>query len=100
MSTKPSLVFSHGILADGSCFNKVMPTFQAEGHEVISAQYGLDTNVADVEATRYYLGQDQRQGEGGVHRRQCCVGDRRIPCVQAHRTHLQPMITASLSPGT
>src|SRR5579864_2019517 len=57
MSTKPSLVFSHGILADGSCFNKVMPTFQAEGHEVISAQYGLDTNVADVAATRYYLGQ-------------------------------------------
>src|SRR6201996_5967608 len=57
MSTKPSLVFSHGILADGSCFNKVMPTFQAEGYEVISAQYGLDTNVADVEATRYYLGQ-------------------------------------------
>jgi pimeloyl-ACP methyl ester carboxylesterase len=57
MSAKPSLVFSHGILADGSCFNKVMPTFQAEGHEVISAQYGLDTNVADVEATRYYLGQ-------------------------------------------
>jgi pimeloyl-ACP methyl ester carboxylesterase len=57
MSAKPSLVFSHGILADGSCFNKVMPTFQAEGYEVISAQYGLDTNVADVEATRYYLGQ-------------------------------------------
>ena len=57
MSTKPSLVFCHGILADGSCFSKVMPTFQAEGYEVISAQYGLDTNVADVAATRYYLGQ-------------------------------------------
>jgi pimeloyl-ACP methyl ester carboxylesterase len=57
MSTKPSLVFCHGILADGSCFSKVMPTFQAEGHEVISAQYGLDNNVADVAATQYYLGQ-------------------------------------------
>jgi pimeloyl-ACP methyl ester carboxylesterase len=55
--TKPSLVFCHGILADGSCFNKVMPTFQAEGHEVISAQYGLDTNEADVAATLYYLNQ-------------------------------------------
>jgi pimeloyl-ACP methyl ester carboxylesterase len=55
--TKPSLVFCHGILADGSCFNKVMPAFQAEGYEVISAQYGLDTNEADVAATRYYLGQ-------------------------------------------
>jgi pimeloyl-ACP methyl ester carboxylesterase len=54
---KPSLVFCHGILADGSCFNKVMPTFQAEGHEVISAQYGLDSNEADVAATRAYLGQ-------------------------------------------
>ena len=55
--TKPSLVFCHGILADGSCFNKVMPAFQADGYEVISAQYPLDTNEADVAATRYYLGQ-------------------------------------------
>ncbi|HEV3382846.1 MAG TPA: alpha/beta hydrolase [Trebonia sp.] len=55
--TKPSLVFCHGILADGSCFNKVMPVFQAEGYEVISAQYGLDTNEADVAVTRGYLGQ-------------------------------------------
>jgi pimeloyl-ACP methyl ester carboxylesterase len=55
--TKPSLVFCHGILADGSCFNKVMPAFQAEGHEVISAQYPLDDNVEDVAATRYYLNQ-------------------------------------------
>jgi len=55
--TKPSLVFCHGILADGSCFNKVMPAFQAEGHEVISAQYPLDDNVEDVAATRYYLHQ-------------------------------------------
>jgi pimeloyl-ACP methyl ester carboxylesterase len=55
--TKPSLVFCHGILADGSCFNKVMPTFQAEGHEVISAQYPLDSNVEDVAATRDYLNQ-------------------------------------------
>jgi pimeloyl-ACP methyl ester carboxylesterase len=55
--TKPSLVFCHGILADGSCFNKVMPAFQAEGYEVISAQYPLDSNVEDVAATRYYLNQ-------------------------------------------
>ena len=54
---KPSLVFCHGILADGSCFNKVMPAFQAEGYEVISAQYPLDSNVEDVAATRYYLNQ-------------------------------------------
>src|ERR1700756_4442708 len=54
--TKPSIVFCHGILADGSCFNKLIPALQAEGHEVISAQYGLDTNEADVAATRAYLG--------------------------------------------
>jgi pimeloyl-ACP methyl ester carboxylesterase len=54
--TKPSIVFCHGILADGSCFNKLIPALRAEGHEVISAQYGLDTNEADVAATRAYLG--------------------------------------------
>jgi hypothetical protein len=53
MSTqaKPSIVFAHGIWADGSCFNKVIPSLQAEGCEVVSAQYGLDTNEGDVAAT-------------------------------------------------
>ena len=55
-STKPSIVFAHGIWADGSCFNKVIPTLLAEGYEAISTQYGLDTNEADVAATRSYLG--------------------------------------------
>ena len=41
--TKPSIVFCHGIWADGSCFNKVIPTLQADRHQVIAAQYGLDT---------------------------------------------------------
>ncbi|HEV3289894.1 MAG TPA: alpha/beta hydrolase [Streptosporangiaceae bacterium] len=53
---KPSIVFCHGIWADGSCFNKVIPPLQAEGYEVISAQYGLDTNEDDVAATRRTLG--------------------------------------------
>ena len=53
--TKPSIVFCHGIWADGSCFNKLIPPLQAEGYEVISAQYGLDTNEADVAATRRTL---------------------------------------------
>jgi pimeloyl-ACP methyl ester carboxylesterase len=54
--TKPSIVFCHGIWADGSCFNKLIPPLLAEGHEVISAQYGLDTNEADVAATLRTLG--------------------------------------------
>jgi pimeloyl-ACP methyl ester carboxylesterase len=49
--TKPSIVFAHGIWADGSCFQKLMPTLRAEGHEVMAAQYGLDTLRGDVDAT-------------------------------------------------
>src|SRR5258707_8411830 len=54
--TKPSIVFCHGIWADGSCFNKLIPTLQAEGHEVIAVQYGLDSQAADVAATKRTLG--------------------------------------------
>jgi hypothetical protein len=49
--TKPSIVFAHGIWADGSCFQKLIPTLRAEGHEVMAAQYGLDTLKGDVDAT-------------------------------------------------
>ncbi len=49
--SKPSIVFAHGIWADGSCFQKLIPTLQAEGYEVMAAQYGLDTLQGDVEAT-------------------------------------------------
>lgn len=54
--TKPSIVFCHGLWADGSCFNKVIPTLQAEGHQVIAAQYGLDTTADDVATVRRTLG--------------------------------------------
>jgi pimeloyl-ACP methyl ester carboxylesterase len=49
--SKPSVVFAHGIWADGSCFQKLIPTLRAEGHEVMAAQYGLDTLKGDVDAT-------------------------------------------------
>lgn len=54
--TKPSIVFCHGIWADGSCFNKVMPTLQAEGYELMAAQYGLDTLAGDVATVTRTLG--------------------------------------------
>jgi pimeloyl-ACP methyl ester carboxylesterase len=54
--TKLSIVFCHGLWADGSCFNKVIQPLQAEGHEVIAAQYGLDTNEADVTMVKAALG--------------------------------------------
>src|SRR5258706_9747300 len=56
MRTKPGIVFCQGIWADGSCFNKVIPTLQADGHQVIAAQYGLDTLSGDVATVRRTLG--------------------------------------------
>ena len=38
---KPSIVFAHGLWADGSCFSKVIGELQAEGYEAISSQFGL-----------------------------------------------------------
>ena len=54
--TKPSIVFAHGLWADGSCFSKVIPTLQAEGYEVVSTQNSLDTLEGDVAAVRRALG--------------------------------------------
>jgi pimeloyl-ACP methyl ester carboxylesterase len=56
METKTSIVFCHGIWADGSSFSKVIPTLQAEGHEVMAAQYGLDTLAGDVATVKRTLG--------------------------------------------
>ena len=54
--TKPSIVFCHGLWADGSCFSKVIPALQAEGHQVIAAQYGLNTTADDVATVKSALG--------------------------------------------
>src|SRR6266481_5939674 len=54
--SKPSIVFAHGIWADGSSFSKLIPTLQTEGREVIAAQYGLDTLAGDVAALKSVLG--------------------------------------------
>ena len=55
-TTKPSIVFAHGIWADGSCFGKLIPSLQAEGYEVLSTQNSLDTLEGDVAAVRRVLG--------------------------------------------
>jgi pimeloyl-ACP methyl ester carboxylesterase len=54
--TKPSVVFAHGLWADGSCFSKVIPQLQADGHEVVAAQNGLDTLEGDVATVIRALG--------------------------------------------
>ena len=54
--TKPSIVFCHGLWADGSCFSKVIVPLQAEGHECIAAQYGLNSTAEDVALTKAAIG--------------------------------------------
>src|SRR6202790_3792207 len=54
--TKTSIVFCHGIWADGSCFSKVIPALQAEGHQCIAAQYSLNTTADDVATVKQTLG--------------------------------------------
>jgi pimeloyl-ACP methyl ester carboxylesterase len=53
--TKPSIVFAHGLWADGSCFSKLIPALQAEGHEVMAAQHGLNSLTSDVAAVKNCL---------------------------------------------
>ena len=48
MATKPSIVFCHGLWADGSCFSKLIVPLQAEGYECIASQHALNTTAEDV----------------------------------------------------
>jgi pimeloyl-ACP methyl ester carboxylesterase len=57
---KPSIVFAHGVWADGSSFAKLIPALRAEGYETIAAQYGLDTPEGDVAAVVHTLGRVRR----------------------------------------
>jgi pimeloyl-ACP methyl ester carboxylesterase len=54
--SKPSIVFCHGIWADGTCFSKLIPALRADGHEVITAQYNLDTAQTDIDSVIRTLG--------------------------------------------
>src|SRR5580704_9251356 len=56
MPAKPSIVFALGLWADGSCYRKVIPALQADGHQVVSAQNSLDTLEGDVAAVTRALG--------------------------------------------
>ncbi|MFF0215884.1 alpha/beta fold hydrolase [Streptomyces vinaceus] len=53
--SKPSIVFAHGLWADGSCYSKLIPALQHDGHEVVSAQNALDSLEGDVDAVRRAL---------------------------------------------
>jgi len=53
---KPGIVFCHGLWADGSCFSKLIVPLQAEGHECIAAQYGLNSTAEDIALTKATIG--------------------------------------------
>src|SRR6201984_320057 len=53
---KPSIVFCHGLWADGSCFSKLIGPLQAEGYECIHAQYGLNSTAEDVALVKATIG--------------------------------------------
>ena len=52
MSDKPTIVFAHGLWADGSCYSKVIPLLLADGFQVISTQNHLNTVADDAAAVR------------------------------------------------
>jgi pimeloyl-ACP methyl ester carboxylesterase len=56
MPAKPSIVFAHGLWADGSCYSKVIPALETDGHQVVSAQNSLDTLEGDVATVTRALG--------------------------------------------
>jgi pimeloyl-ACP methyl ester carboxylesterase len=51
----PSIVFCHGLWADGSCFTKVIGPLQAQGYECIAAQYPLNTPENDVTFAKWAM---------------------------------------------
>src|ERR1700759_95266 len=53
---QPSIVFAHGLWADGSCFQKLIPTLQADGHEVMCSQHGLGSLKTDVDCVTRCFG--------------------------------------------
>ena len=52
MSTKPTIVFVHGLWADGSCWNKVINPLLDQGYKVISVQNPTTSLEDDVAATQ------------------------------------------------
>jgi pimeloyl-ACP methyl ester carboxylesterase len=56
MPAKPSIVFAHGLWADGSCFSKVIGPLQAEGYQVLASQHGLDSLAGDVASVTRAIG--------------------------------------------
>jgi pimeloyl-ACP methyl ester carboxylesterase len=51
-SMKPTIIFVHGLWADGSCWSKVIPSLRDQGFNVISVQNPTTILEEDVAATQ------------------------------------------------
>lgn len=58
---KPTIIFVHGIWADGSCWSEQITALQAKGYDVISVQNPLTSLADDVAATKRAI--DQAKGD-------------------------------------
>src|ERR1700733_1483599 len=54
-SDKPTIVFVHGVWADGSCWTDEITALQADGYTVISVQNPLTSLADDVATTKRAL---------------------------------------------
>lgn len=59
-NSKPTIVFVHGLWADGSCWNNVISGLQSEGYKVISVQNPTTSFEDDIAATKRAL--DRTEG--------------------------------------
>jgi pimeloyl-ACP methyl ester carboxylesterase len=55
-TTKPGIVFAHGLWADGSCFSRVIGPLQAEGYDCMASGHGLNSLKSDVESVIRCIG--------------------------------------------
>src|SRR5262247_842201 len=95
LQRKPSIVFVHGLWADGSCFSKLIPTLQNEGFEVIASQHGLDSHASDVDCVKRTLGRVINPAILVGHSRGALFFIRRHPICQTTSIDKSPSIYLS-----
>src|SRR5262249_40149510 len=61
MNKKPTIVFFHGLWADGSCWSKIINPLVDKGYKVLSVQNPTTSLADDVEATKRVL--DRADGD-------------------------------------
>jgi hypothetical protein len=76
---KPTIVFVHGIWADGSCWSNQIAALQAKGYHVASVQNPITSLAEDVATTQRAI-----ELVKGMRHTNCTVyGDRKLRAAQA-----------------